>query len=95
MVPVATAQKTVPFHVIECQVAETGNVRCVHVIPSGLVAAMALPVATAQKTVPFHAIEYQLAETGNVRCVHNGPWNTQSAGTSGADAWATTAPDRK
>jgi len=54
-----------------------------------------VPVATAQKTVPFHAIEYQLAETGNVRCVHNGPWNTQSAGTSGADAWATTAPDRK
>jgi hypothetical protein len=38
-----TAQKIVPFQVTEVHLELTGSVRCVQVVPSGDVAAMALP----------------------------------------------------
>ena len=53
--------------------ALTGSVLCVHVIPSGLVAAIDELCATAQKTEPFQAMEIQLATAGIVRVVHVTP----------------------
>jgi hypothetical protein len=46
------------------------KVRCVHVIPSGDVAAIIVPLATAQKRLPFQAIDDHVALAGSTRCVH-------------------------
>ncbi len=38
VLPLATAQNTVPFHAMSIHPSDTGSVRCVHVVPSGEVA---------------------------------------------------------
>jgi hypothetical protein len=46
-----------------------GNVRSVHVVPSGLVAHLLVLPAMAQKTVPFQAMLSHAREAGRVRVV--------------------------
>ena len=63
----ATATKVEPPKVTERQLALTGSVRCVQVMPSADVAAMEELVATATNTPAPKVTKRQLALTGSVR----------------------------
>ena len=65
--PLATATKVDAPKVTERQVALTGSVRCVQVMPSAEVAAMEELCATATKVPPPKVTARQLALTGSVR----------------------------
>jgi len=68
-----------------------GNVRCVHVIPSGDVT-HSPPAATAQKTNPFHFIESQYPVIGSVLAVHVIPSGDVAAPAVALDTAQNTEP---
>ena len=73
-----TVQNTVPFQAIDCQSAEAGRVRAVHVIPSGEVhAAVEPPPDTAQNTLPFQATANQAAAEGRTAACHVTPLSVE------------------
>ena len=70
MLPFRKAQNKLPFQASDVQVEFVGNVRAVHVMPSGLVSAVAVPDIAMQKIDPFHITWFMVPPTGNVRAVH-------------------------
>ena len=65
----ATATKVDAPKVTERQLALTGSVRCVQVMPSAEVAAMVELITTATKVDAPKVTDSQLELTGSVRCV--------------------------
>lgn len=63
-------QKTELPHARAFQGSADGNVRAVHVIPSGDVAALFVFCAIAQNTEPFQATRFHASADGRLRAVH-------------------------